>query len=97
MKKLEEINDILKKYKKELKEKYGVKEIGIFGSYVRGEQDEESDLDILVEFEKPIGFIRFMKLENSLSELLGVKVELVTKKALKPFIGQRILQEVIYV
>jgi predicted nucleotidyltransferase len=97
MKTLEEINDILKKYKEELKEKYGVKEIGIFGSYVRGEQDEESDLDILIEFEKPIGFIRFMKLENSLSELLGVKVELVTKKALKPFIGQRILQEVIYV
>jgi len=71
MKTLEEINNMLKKYKEELKEKYGVKEIGIFGSYVRGEQDEESDLDILVEFERPIGFIRFMKLENSLSELLG--------------------------
>ncbi|OGW48530.1 MAG: nucleotidyltransferase [Nitrospirae bacterium RBG_19FT_COMBO_42_15] len=97
MKTLEEINNMLKKYKEELKEKYGVKEIGIFGSYVRGEQDEESDLDILVEFERPIGFIRFMKLENSLSELLGVRVELVTKKALKPYIGQQILQEVVYV
>lgn len=97
MKTFEEIKDLLKKHKEELKEKYGVKEIGIFGSYVRGEQDDESDVDILVEFEKPIGFIRFMKLENSLSELLGVKVELVTKKALKPYIGQQILQEVIYV
>lgn len=97
MKTLEEIKNLLKKYKEELKEKYGVKEIGIFGSFVRGEQDEESDLDILVEFEKPIGFIRFMKLENSLSELLRVKVELVTKKALKPYIGQQILQEVLYV
>ncbi|MEK6681064.1 MAG: nucleotidyltransferase family protein [Nitrospirota bacterium] len=97
MKTFEEIKDLLKKHKEELKEKYGVKEIGIFGSYVRGEQDDESDVDILVEFEKPMGFIRFMKLENSLSELLGVRVELVTKKALKPYIGQQILQEVLYV
>ena len=97
MKTFEEIKDLLKKHKEELKEKYGVKEIGIFGSYVRGEQDDESDVDILVEFEKPMGFIRFMKLENSLSELLGVRVELVTKKALKPYIGQQILQQVVYV
>ena len=71
MKAFEEIKDLLKKHKEKIKKKkYGVKEIGIFGSYVRGEQDDESDVDILVEFEKPMGFIRFMKLENSLSKLL---------------------------
>ena len=58
---------------------------------------EGSDIDILIELEKPISFVRFMKLENALSELLGVRVELVTKKALKPNIGKRILQEVQYV
>ena len=97
MKTFEEIKEILQKHKDELKEQYGLKEIGIFGSYVKGEQNEESDLDILIELEKPIGFVKFMKLENSLSRLIGIRVELVTKKALKPYIGQRILQEVEYV
>ncbi|HKZ57817.1 MAG TPA: nucleotidyltransferase family protein [Thermodesulfovibrionales bacterium] len=97
MKTFEEIKGILQKHKDELKEQYGLKEIGIFGSYVKGEQNEESDLDILIELEKPIGFVKFMKLENVLSRLIGIRVELVTKKALKPYIGQRILQEVEYV
>ncbi|MDI6801355.1 MAG: nucleotidyltransferase family protein [Thermodesulfovibrionales bacterium] len=97
MKNFEEIKEMLRKHKDELKEQYGLKEIGIFGSYVRGEQNEKSDIDILVELEKPIGFIRFFRLENTLSQLLGVPVEIVTKKALKPHIGKRILQEVIYV
>ena len=97
MKNFEEIKEIIQKYKGELKEQYGLKEIGIFGSYVRGEQNEESDLDILVELEKPVGFVRFLKLESALSQLLGVPVEIVTKKALKPNIGKRILQEVRYV
>ena len=97
MKTFEEIKGILQKHKDELKEQYGLKEIGIFGSYVKGEQNEESDLDILIELEKPIGFVKFMKLENVLSRLIGIRVVLVTKKALKPYIGQRILQEVEYV
>ena len=97
MKTFEEIKEILQKHKDELKEQYGLKEIGIFGSYVKGEQNEERDLDILIELEKPIGFVKFMKLENALSRLIGIRVELVTKKALKPYIGQRILQEVEYV
>ena len=92
-----EIIEIIKKNKESLKEEYGVKEIGIFGSYVRGEQKEVSDVDILVELEKPIGFVKFLKLEKRISGLLGIKVDLVTKKALKPFIGQQILQEVQYV
>jgi len=80
-----------------LKEKYGVKEIGIFGSYVSGEYKEKSDLDILVEFEEDakIGLLKFVNLENYLSDLIGVKVDLVEKSALKPRIGKNILREVI--
>lgn len=97
MKTFDEIRELLQRHRENLRKQYGVKEIGIFGSYVRGEQGAESDLDILVELEKPIGFVRFMKLERALSELLGIQVEIVTKKALKPHIGKRILEEVIYV
>src|SRR3990172_11912131 len=97
MKTFEEIKETIKLHKEDLKKEYGVKEIGIFGSYVRGEQKEISDIDILIELEQPVGFVKFLKLEKRISDLLGVKVDLVTKKALKPYIGQRILQEVKYV
>lgn len=96
MKNIEEIMKVIQLHKEDLRKEYGVKEIGIFGSYIRGEQNDKSDVDILIELEKPIGFVRFMKLENRISDLLGIKVDLVTKKALKPFIGRRILQEVQY-
>ena len=97
MKTFEEIEKIIKNNKNELNEKYGLISIGIFGSYGRGEQYTGSDLDLLVEVRRPMGFVKFIRLENHLSQLLGVKVDLVTKKALKPHIGQRILQEVQYV
>ncbi len=97
MKSIEEIKKLLSEHKKEFQEKYGLSVIGIFGSYVRGEQVAESDVDILVEFCKPIGFVRFIQLENYFSALLGIKVDLVTKKALKPYIGEQILREVQYV
>jgi uncharacterized protein len=97
MKTFEEIKEIIQEHKENLKKEYGVKEIGIFGSYVRGEQKAISDVDILIELERPVGFVKFMKLEKRISDILGVKVDLVTKKALKPYIGQRILQEVQYV
>ena len=86
-----EIKEIVLKNKKELKEKYGLREIGVFGSYLKGDQHEN------VEVERPMGFVKFIKLENHLSQLLGIKVDLVTKKALKPYIGKQILQEVQYV
>lgn len=79
-----------------LKEEYGIKNIAIFGSYAKGEQKSDSDLDILVEFEKPIGLLKFVDLKIKLSEVLGVKVDLVMKSALKPRIGKRILEEAIY-
>ena len=99
MKTLEEIKEILKQHKSKLKEKFGVKEIGIFGSFVRGEQRRKSDVDIFVEFyeDVEIGLIKFIELENYLSKLIGKKVDLVTKKALKPNIGKYILEEVIYI
>ena len=97
MRTLEEIQKILQSHKKELYKKFGVKRIGIFGSYSRGKQKETSDIDILVEFHRPIGFIKFIKLQEYLEGLLGVKVDLVTKKALKKQIRKQILQEVKYV
>ncbi len=97
MKTFEEIKRDLINLKLFLKEKYKVKEIGIFGSYVKGKQRKRSDLDILVEFEEPLDLFTFIELENFLSKKLKVKVDLVMKSALKPYIGKIILQEVIYI
>jgi uncharacterized protein len=85
---------ILRQHFMEIKEKYNVSYLGIFGSYVRGEQTSESDLDILVEFDEKPGLFEYIELEDYLSDLLGVKVDLVMKSALKPNIGKRILNEV---
>jgi len=97
MKSIQETKETLEKHREELKEKYKVREIGIFGSCVRGEQKDASDVDILAEFGGPIGFFRFLELEEYLEGLLGVEVDLVSKKALKPRIGSHILKEVIMV
>lgn len=98
MKTIEEIKEILASHKEELREKYSVREIGIFGSYIRGEEKEKSDVDILVEFEEDarISLLDFVGLENYISDLLGAKVDLVEKSALKPRIGKHILREVVY-
>lgn len=88
---LEEIRRTLRAHLPELRERYGVKSLGIFGSYVRGEQGPGSDLDILVEFELAPTFFQFIELEDNLSQLLRIKVDLVMKSALKPRIGERIL------
>jgi predicted nucleotidyltransferase len=87
----------LKNLKKEVAKEYSVKTIGVFGSVARDEQTGQSDIDLLVEFSKPVGFITFMRLENFLSERLGNKVDLVTSDSLKPVIRQDVLSEVIYV
>ncbi|HBO97050.1 MAG TPA: nucleotidyltransferase [Candidatus Omnitrophica bacterium] len=97
MKTISDIVKLIRKNRKELEATYNLKKIGIFGSYVRGKQKKDSDVDILVEVKRPMGFVKFIGLENYLSKLLGIKVDLVTKKALKPYIGQRILREVRYV
>ncbi|HLD70903.1 MAG TPA: nucleotidyltransferase family protein [Negativicutes bacterium] len=79
-----------------LKERFLVKKIGIFGSYVQGEQHKKSDLDILVEFIEDPSFFKFLDLENYLSDTFGINVDLVMKNALKPAIGKKILSEVVY-
>ena len=77
-----------------LRKEHNVRSIGLFGSYVKGSQGAKSDIDILVEYEITPGMLRYLDLENDLSELLGCKVDLVLKDWLKPSIGSRILQEV---
>ena len=99
MKTFEELKTTLSAHKKELSEKYAVREIGIFGSYVRGEQKKKSDVDVLVEFEESanLSLLDFIGLENYLSDVLGVKVDLVEKHTLKPRIGKHVLEEVVNV
>ncbi len=95
MRRQKEIEETLKRYKPLLRERFKVKGIGIFGSYVRGEQSEKSDVDILVEFYAPIGW-EFIDLKEFLEEILGKKVDLVTVKALKPQLRDKILKEVAF-
>ena len=95
-----EISEIKEKIKNELeylRKEYKVKEIGIFVSYVRGDVEEDSDLDILVTVDLSIDLLAFIELEQYLSQKLGIKVDLVMKDVLKPHIGKQILKEVIYV
>ena len=87
----------LKNLKKEVAQEYAVKTIGVFGSVALDEQTGQSDIDLIVEFSKPVGFVTFMRLENFLSERLGKQVDLVTPDSLKPVIRQDVLSEVIYV
>ncbi|MEJ5261374.1 MAG: nucleotidyltransferase family protein [Ignavibacterium sp.] len=96
MKNLNEIKMLLELYKPELMAKYSVKSIGLFGSIVRGDATAESDIDILVEFEKPIG-LDFVMLADELEKILGVKVDLVTPNAIKPRMYEYIKMELVYV
>ncbi len=91
---LKEIEAILRERRDELAIDYGITEIGIFGSCIRGETSSGSDIDILVSFNRPVGFFKFLELEERLSEWLNAKVDLVTRAALKPHIGRHILSEV---
>ena len=94
---IEELKNKLEALKPIISERFKVETIGIFGSYVRGEQKKKSDLDILVEFSEPISLFKYVELENFLSDELGVKVDLVMRSALKPRIKDGILKEAIYV
>lgn len=97
MRDIEGLKKILQEHKYELESEYGVKEIGVFGSYIKKREDTTSDIDILVEFQKAVDLLTFVHLKNYLSDLLKLNVDLVMKKALKPNIGKRILKEVVYV
>ena len=97
MKELEEIRNELRKSMPIFRDKYKVKTISVFGSYVRGEQGKGSDIDILVEFNETIDLFTFIELEEFLSEKLGIKVDLVMKDTIKPRIKDRILREAVTV
>jgi predicted nucleotidyltransferase len=97
MKTVNNIKQIISREKERLKAEFHVESIGVFGSYARGEQTEGSDIDILVEFDEVVGMFQLLDLEEHLSNLLGIKVDLVTRKALKPIMGKTILQEVVMV
>jgi predicted nucleotidyltransferase len=74
-------------------QRYGVKRVGLFGSYVRGEMREDSDIDILVEIEKDISLLDFVGLKLEIEEMLGRKVDLVEYNTIKPLLRERILKE----
>jgi predicted nucleotidyltransferase len=91
----EQIKQALQAQLPALAKQYHVESLGIFGSYVRNEQEAESDLDLLVTFSQTPSLLRFIELEHHLSDLLNVKVDLVMKDTLKPNIGKHILREVV--
>jgi len=96
MRTFEEIKIILQKHKDEIKQKYKVKEIGIFGSFARGEHRRRSDVDILVDFEEMPGFVVLCEMEEHIQRLLRRKVDLVRKGALRPELRDIILDEVVF-
>ena len=95
MRKLDDIINELRRLQPQLKRRYPIRQMGVFGSYVHGNQREDSDLDVLVELGAGIGLIELIGLKQELSDAIGLNVDLVTKDALKPRIGRRILSEVV--
>jgi len=87
------IKETLRQHLPTLREEYGVESFALFGSYVRGEERPDSDIDLLVTFEDPPGLLAFIELERTLSDLLGQSVDLVTENTLKPRIGDRVRRE----
>ena len=96
MKTLDTVLAELRRLRPELERRYPIRSIGVFGSYVRGEQNEDSDLDVLVELGDGITLIDFAGLQLDLADALGIKVDLVEKQALKARIGRHVLAEVVY-
>lgn len=97
MKDKNEILKILKKIKPVLVKEYNITEIGLFGSYIRGEQTQNSDIDILLDHKSGLTFFKLLDLENFLSKVLNIKVDIAFKKYLKKNISKKILSEVNYV
>lgn len=96
MKTVKEIREIIQQKKPQLQKKFKVKDIALFGSYARGENTRESDVDIMVTFQRPVGF-EFFHLAEFLEEILGVKVDLVTRDGIKPNRWKYIKQDLMYV
>jgi predicted nucleotidyltransferase len=99
VKNIDEAMAILKEHKAEVEQKYRVREIGIFGSFVRGEQKQRSDIDILVEFapRNIPGLMTLCEMERYLQRLLKKKVDVVIKSGIRPELKKGILKEVVYI
>src|SRR3989344_225567 len=95
MKKLKQIQTILASNKDELRKRYKVRELGIFGSYARGEQKKSSDVDILVEFNSNATLFDFVGVGNYLEEKLKIKVDIVSERGIRPELKNHILKEVV--
>lgn len=97
-KSLRRILQILRAHLPELSEEYSIKSLGVFGSYVRHAAAPHSDVDVLIEFQgKSPSLLKLVHLENEMSDLLGIKVDLIEKKTLKPRILENVVKEVVYV
>ena len=96
MKTRDEVLKVLRDRKALLLQSYQISGLGLFGSYARGSQTEASDVDVLVDYEKAPSLFRLLELRDDLSDLLGMKVDIVTRNGLKPRIRERVLTEVIY-
>lgn len=94
---IDEIRKKLKNIQSELHEKFGVSRIGVFGSYSRGDEKSESDIDILVKFDRDIDIFEFIRLNDFLADYLSKKVDLVTEDAIKPIMKDEIMNEVVYI
>jgi predicted nucleotidyltransferase len=95
MKPLSEIQEILRKHSAELRERYGIASLSVFGSVVRGEARENSDVDILAVFERPIGMLALCSAENYLISLLGVEVDLIPREDVRPELMERVYAEAV--
>jgi predicted nucleotidyltransferase len=97
MKNLNEIINLLSQQKNILEKDYYIKKIGIFGSYSRGEQTENSDLDILVDLIEPVNLLKLIKVENHIQEITGLKVDLLPRIDIREEIKENILKEVVFI
>lgn len=97
MKRIDEIKSVLEAEKSRLALEYGVSEIGLFGSRVTGVATDASDIDILVDFRRSIDLLRFVHLKNELSDILGLRVDLVMKRAVRPEIGRHIMSDAVFI
>jgi hypothetical protein len=92
------LNDVmaqLRQLQPELRRRYPIRHMGVFGSFVHGNQRQDSDLDVLVEMENPVGLLELVGLKQELGDAMGIEVDLVMKEGLKRRIGQKILSEVV--
>jgi hypothetical protein len=97
MKTLNEVKEVVRQHSEVLSERYGVSVVGIFGSYVRGEEKAGSDIDLLADILKPISLLELVGAELYLSEVLGLKVDLVPKRSLRAELKEAILKEAVAV